>query len=149
MDEVNVQHEFSIHNIEVFNSVDFEGHGKHWLSRLLEVNFLFRLFMMVYGIVVPFVVYHIKLVRRFTEKIKLPVPPIGIGVFFFVNWFVFWVLHVYVLSSQFGIQYLDSATEIFECVGAFILMVVCIYFCVDKKKIVFGQDIKNYLFDKN
>jgi len=146
LDEVNAQHEFSFHNIEIFNSSDRNGNMKHGFARLLEVNFLFRLFMMVYGIVLPFVVFHVKLIRKFTEKIKMPIPPIGIGIFFFINWFIFRILHVYVLSSQYGLQYLDSASEIFECVGAFILLIVSIYFLTDRKKIVFGQDIKNYLF---
>lgn len=146
MDEVNVQHEFSFHNIEIFNSSDRNGHLKHGFARLLEVNFLYRLFMMVYGIVLPFLVFHSKLIRKFTEKIKLPIPPIGIGIFFFINWMIFRVLHVYILSSQHGLQYLDSASEIFECVGAFILWIISIYFLVDREKVIFGQDIKNYRF---
>lgn len=145
MEEINVQKEFSFHNIEIFNTADFKHHHKKGFARLLEVNFLFRLFMMGYGIVLPFFVYHLKLIRKLTEWVKLPVPPISIGIFFFVNYFIFWLLHAHFLSYQHGLQYLDTASEIFECLGAFILLVISVYFLRDRSKILQGKDIKDYL----
>lgn len=85
MVENNIQNEFSIHNLEIFDTHDFQNQTKKGLARLLEVNFLFRLFIMVYGIILSISVYHIKLMRKFTEWLKLPIPPIAISIFFFVN----------------------------------------------------------------
>lgn len=149
IEKINVQKEFSIHNIEIFNTSDSHGNTKKGLARLFEINFLFRLFMMVYGIVLPFLVYHLKFIRSLTEKLKLPVPPIGIGMLFFVNWLVFWFLFTHILSPQYGLKYLSADPEIFECIGAFILLVISVYFYIDRRKIVVGQDIKNYMFDTN
>jgi hypothetical protein len=149
INEVNVQKEFSFHNIEIFNTADFKGYTKHGIARLLEVNFLFRLFMITYGIVIPFLVYHFKLIRQITERFKLPVPPIGIGIFFIINWLVFRLIHNQIISAPYGLKYIGANPEIFECVSAYILMIITIYFYVDRRKIVYGRDIKNYLFEKH
>ena len=142
----NIQNEFSIHNLEIFDTHDFQNNEKKGFARLLEINFLFRLFIMIYGIILPLSVYHIKVIRKLTQWVRLPIPPIAIGIFFFVNWFVFWLLHSCFLSHQFGYQYLSAAGEIFECLSAFILLVISIYFLNNRSIIVYGQDIKNYLF---
>lgn len=149
MGELNVQKEFNFHNIELFNTADKHGGTKSGLSRLFEVNFLFRLFMMVYGIVLPFFVFHIRPIRSLTEKIKLPVPPIAIGIFFLVNWFVFRMLHVYYTGVKDEVMFVSADSEIFECLGAFILFVVSIYFYRDRRVIIWGDDIKNYQFREN
>lgn len=146
MEEINVQKELSFHNIGIFNTSNSQNQHKKGLARLLEVNFLFRLFMMGYGIALPFLVYHFKPVRKLSEWAKLPVPPISIGIFFLFNYLVFWLLHAHVLSSRHGLKYLSADCEIFECLGAFILLVISVYFFIDRGKIVPGKDIKNYLF---
>jgi hypothetical protein len=143
MNEINVQKEFSIHNLEIFNTDDFQNHRKAGLARLLEINFLFRLFMIFYGILLPFFAYHIKKIGSITEKMKLPIPPISVGIFFFINWFVFWLLHTYVVSTKYGLQYFDTVSEIFEFLGSFILLIISLYFFIDRKKIVIGRDIKD------
>jgi len=141
----NVQHEFTIHNLDVFNTNDTQDHSKTGFARLLEINFLFRLFIMSYGIILPFLVYHIKSMATLAYKIKLPIPPISIGIFFFLNWLVFWILHTFVFTSTDGKQYTDTAGEIFECLSAFILFVISIFFYLSRKKIAIGKDIKDYL----
>ena len=145
IDEYNVQSEFNIHNLEVFDHTDIHYHLKTRFLRLLEINFLFRLFIMLYGIVLPFLVYHIKYIGVFAYKIKLPIPPISIGIFFFINWFVFWILHTFIISSTDGKQYMDTAGEIFECLSAFILLVISIYFYLSRGEMAIGKDIKEYL----
>jgi hypothetical protein len=41
LNKVNVQKEFNFHNIEVFNTGNFDGSKKTGIQRLLEINFLF------------------------------------------------------------------------------------------------------------
>lgn len=149
MGKLNVQKEFNFHNLEIFNTADKHGNTKSGLARLFEVNFLFRLFMMVYGIVLPFFVFHIRSIRGLTEKLKLPVPPIAIGVFFLVNWVVFRGLHVFYTGAKDELMFVSADSEIFECLGAFILLIVSIYFYRDRQVIVWGNDIKNYQFIEN
>ncbi|MBL7971861.1 MAG: hypothetical protein JNL03_10105 [Prolixibacteraceae bacterium] len=145
MQEINVQNELSLHNIEIFNTHDFQQNTKKGFARLLEINFLFRIFMMCFGILLPFLAYHSLTVRKLTEWAKLPIPPISIGIFFLINWITFRILFVYVLSPQHGIQYLDTDSEIFECLGAFIFFVISAYFYLNRERIIPGKDIKTVI----
>lgn len=140
----NVQHELSIHNLEIFNGSDFAKNRKDGLNRLLEMNFLFRIFMISFGIITPFFVYHIKLIKNSAKKLKLPVPPISMGIFFFINWFIFFILHAFLFNSKHE-KHSYTAGEIFECLGAFIFFMTFIYFYLNRNRIPLGMDIKEQL----
>jgi hypothetical protein len=141
LNKVNVQGEFSIHNIEIFNGYDFEGNKKHGLIRLLEINFLFRLCTVLCGIVLPFCVYHIKFISRLTMKIRMPIPPISIGLFFFISWLIFWTLHSFILPKDSP----NAAGEIYECIASFIILIVSLYFYNNYKIVTIGKDIKQII----
>jgi hypothetical protein len=145
LNKVNVQGEFSIHNVEVFNGHDFQGNQKHGLFRLLEINFLFRLFTMLFGIVLPFCVYHIKFISRITMKIRVPIAPISIGLFFFISWVTFWTLHSFILPKDSPQVYVSAAGEIFECLESFILSIISLYFYNNHKISTIGKDIKQII----
>jgi hypothetical protein len=131
LEHVNVQHEFNVHNIELLNRSDFSGNTRNGIARLLEVNFMFKLFSLLYGILVPILVVHIKEIRSFTDRIKLPVPPLSIGIFFLINWFVFrFVLNHLPLGVEF--QYYDTDTELFEFISSFIFLIISIFFLINK-----------------
>ncbi len=132
--KVNVQNEFNLHNLVLF-SKDFNGIRKKGLNRLLEINFLFRLFTILYGIVLPIISYHINIFQILVKKLKLPVPPISIGIFFLFNWLIYWILHAFLIPGGNCFQYYDTAGEIFECLGAFILLLISLYFFIDSKLI--------------
>jgi hypothetical protein len=119
--EKNVQDEFNIHNLEYFTQ-------HSGIARLMSMNFLFRLFTLVFGVVLPLCMNHLKFCRVINQKLKLPIPPLSIGVFFLINWVLFRILHRYILPHDFGVQYIDTAGEIFESLGAFILLVIFSYF---------------------
>jgi hypothetical protein len=142
LEKINVQGEFTFHNIVTFNSVDFKGNRKHCLARLLEINFLFKLSTMLFGIVLPFCVYHFKFVSRITMKIHIPIPPIAIGLFFFINWVTCWTLHSFILPKDSPKEYIIAAVEIYECIASFILLVVSLYFYNNHKIVTIGKDIK-------
>lgn len=145
LEKINVQGEFSFHNIITFNSVDFKGNSKHCLSRLLEINFLFKLCIMLFGIVLPFCVYHFKFVSRISMKIHIPIPPISIGLFFFISWVTFWILHSFILPRDSPKEYISAAVEIFECTASFILLVISLYFFKKHKIYTIGKDIKEII----
>jgi len=140
--EINVQQEFNLHNIELFNSINNQHHPKKGIDRLLEINFLFRLFTLFWGIVLPVCLYHINSLRFVATRMKLPIPPVSIGIFFLLNWIVFWLLHSFILSPENEPGYLESANEIFESVAAFILLILSFYFFSTRKIIRLGNDIK-------
>jgi hypothetical protein len=141
INKINIQGEFTLHNIEIFNNLDYQLKQKHGLSRLLEINFLFRIFTMGFGIILPFFVRHFKFVSQISMRIKLPVPPISIGLFFFLNWVTYWVLHSLVLPRDSPVQYIDTAGEIFECLASFIFWMISIYFYEKRKVIVTEKEL--------
>lgn len=131
IEHMNVQHEFNVHNIELLNREDFSGNTRNGIARLLEVNLMFKLFSLLYGILVPILVVHIKEIRSFTERIRLPVPPLSLGIFFLINWFVFrFVLNH--LPADVEFQYYDTDTEIFEFISSFIFLIFSIFFLSKK-----------------
>jgi hypothetical protein len=143
--EVNVQREFTFHNIAIFQGVDSHNNPRYGLIRLLEINFLFRLCTMLCGIILPFCAYHFKFLSRITMKIRLPIPPISIGIFFFLNWITYRVLHNSILPADSPKQYVDAAGEIFECISAFILLLISLYFYYKHKVVTIGKDIKQII----
>lgn len=56
---------------------------------MLEINFLFRLFCLGYFTMLPFLILVSPAFSRFTAWLRLPVPPLAVGVFFIINWFCF------------------------------------------------------------
>ncbi len=128
--KVNLQNEFNIHNLATFSTTKAEGDVKHGLERLLELNFLFRLFTIGFGIVLPFLVYQVNAVDRFAKFIHLPVPPLSIGIFFFINWLIFWSIHKY-MHVQENITMRHS--EVYESLAAFILLIIMLYFLNNRK----------------
>jgi hypothetical protein len=142
LNKVNVQGEFNFHNIAIFHGVNSQKKPVYGLKRIFEINFLFRLSTMLCGIILPFCVYHFKLISRLTTKFHIPVPPISIGLFFFINWFVFWVLHSFLLPKDSPQSYINASEEIFECIASFILLVISLYFFKKHKISALGKDIK-------
>jgi hypothetical protein len=145
INKINVQHEFTFHNIAIFQGVDSQGKPKYGLSRLLEINFLFRFCTMLCGIVLPFCVYHIKFISRLTMKIRVPIPPIAIGLFFFISWVTYWGLHSFILPKDSPQAYISAAGEIYECIASFILLTISLYFYNNYKIVTIGKDIKQII----
>lgn len=88
IEEVNVQNEFNIHNIEFFNTNRFDGSKKSDLSLLFTINFLYKLFWLSFAIILPLLVFFSAKIKQLTRKIRLPIPPFAIGIFFLINWLV-------------------------------------------------------------
>jgi hypothetical protein len=142
--ERNVQDELTIHNLNLFSTVESSGKVKTGLEKLLTMNFMFRIATILFGIFLPLGVYHFGFLKRLTKIIKLPVPPISIGIFFLINWIIYRVLHSNILSPEYGFQYLNTADEIMENVAAFILFMISIFFLKAGKQIdVIGADVKD------
>jgi hypothetical protein len=139
--KINVQKEFNLHNIEIFNNKDLQGNIKKETGKLLDMNFLFKLFVMLYGILLPLSVFHLKFVSRITQKLSFPVPPVSIGGFFFLSWIIYQLISIFLLADcSYGC--FASFVEIFECTQSFVLAVISIYFFFENKKLVPGKDIK-------
>lgn len=127
INSVNVQHEFNIHNIECFNTGNFNHTFKKGWSRILEINFLFRVFCITYGILIPLIVLIIPGLLEISKKIKFPVPPLSIGIFFSINWFLYrFVLHI--LPQGHDKRYYAYVNEAMEFMSSAVFLMICFHF---------------------
>jgi hypothetical protein len=140
--EINEQKEVSLHNIRLFQRSDHAGNFKTGLARITEINFLFKIFTILFGVILPFMVFHLKSVSRLSRKIKIPVPPISIGIFFIISWITYKAMETFVLLKGMDIQYYDTIYEVMEFVATFILFVISYYLYQNRKLQPLGVDIK-------
>ncbi len=141
----NVQKEFNLHNLELLNRVKIGGEAKSGISRLLEINLLFKIFTIIFAVLLPLSVYHSRKISSLTSRIKLPVPPVTISVFFVLNWLTFKLILDYFLPEGKIFQYYDTDTEIFEFVSAFIILIIAFYFLNKRHLVAPGKDVKQVL----
>ena len=125
---INVQNEFTFHNIELFNAHDFDQNLKTGLTKLTTINFLYKLFWLVYCVLLPIACISVRPISSLASRIRLPVPPVSIGILFLLNWIVFKATLVFLLPSGKTLQYYDTVGEVRECISAFIFMIISIYF---------------------
>jgi hypothetical protein len=148
LNKVNVQNEFNIHNIEAFNTGNFDGSKKTGFNRLLEINFLFRLFCLFYGIIIPFLMIQSKKINDFIHYIKMPTPKLTVGIFFMINWFIY-KLVLMVLPRGYDIEYYSTSSEIFECVQSFIFLCISYEyyrFSLKNGEIFLADKLKSFSF---
>lgn len=126
--EQNVQGEFTLHNLEIFNNEGFNGEGKSGLSRLLAINFLYKLFWLVYCVLLPLLYFSFPFIKKIVSKINLPIPPFSLGIFFLLSWLVFRVSHQFLLPEGKTPQYYDTINEINEFVSSFLFFLLSLYF---------------------
>ena len=129
IESVNAQREFNLHNLNVFNSVDEEGH-KQGISRFFGFNTLFFLFCLAYGILLPLMM-KIGFVRNIVERIKLPVPPLILGVFFLINYLLFKALSVLNVVEGSSIHFSSVIDESKELGWAIVFLLIAIAFLKD------------------
>ena len=128
--KVNVQREFNLHNLELFNDSSLEHKKKKGFERLLEINMLYRIFSVTFCILIPLFFLYIKpqWAGNMNKKIRMPVVPVTIGVFFFISWAIFYSLKYAILPRGRIIWYYLSSGEIFEFTASFVYFLIALYF---------------------
>ncbi len=145
LDSINVQHDFNVHNLEIFNPKDSEEVKKTGIQRLLEIEFLFKVFSMVFFVCIPLFFYHINLRLEMNKKIRMPVAPVTIGIFFLISWVIYYSLRAFVLPTDKAPEYYSAINETFEATSAYIYLVVALYFYNRKDDKFLGNDIKKII----
>lgn len=145
INEINVQHEFNIHNLTIFGSMKGDGVKKTVFERLLDINILYRIFSVIFLICVPLFFYHLKPHQVKNKKMRIPVAPVTIGIFFFLSWCVFYILKYFILSRDKSFDYYRTSGEVFEFTSSYVYFMVALYFYRDKKAGFLGKDIKQIL----
>lgn len=130
LNKVNVQHEFNLHNLEVFNDSDAIHGKKKGFERILEINMLFRLFSVTFCMLIPLFFLYMKPKWKMNKKLQMPVAPFTIGMFFFISWATFYSLKWYIfpLTSLDKKVYFLTSGEIFEFTAALIYFLIALYF---------------------
>jgi len=124
----NIQGEFNIHNLEMLDSKDFSGTEKSGWKKFTAVQFLYNLFWLAYGILVPLAFFYFAFVKKLATTFKLPVPALSIGLFFLIDWFIFRIAKSFLLPPQKSLHYYYTINEIFESCSALIFMMILIFF---------------------
>ena len=145
INKINVQHEFNIHNMILFDGKTMNGDAKQGIARLFEMDMLFKIFTIFFGLVLPFCVYHFKYIASLTKKFKVPVPPISIGIFFLISWICL-KLSLSAFPMEKDIRHYwrvyMAGPEIAEFIGSYIMAIICLYFFNNRNKNIMGKDFK-------
>ncbi len=131
---INVQGELNLHNIELFNSYAVGGGSKTGLDKILSIAFLYKIFWLVYGIIIPLLFLCSDRIRNLTTTWGIAVPPIVIGGGL-INWAIMKLSMQYAQTAfsiypddihQLGQGY--YLIEIYEFSSSFIFLCISIYF---------------------
>lgn len=139
VDQVNVQHEFNLHNTVLFDSRHLDMKLKTGVEKLFEMNFLLKLFFACFGILLPICIYHVKLISNFIYKLKVPVPPISLGLFFSISWFL---MKFSLISYRPESSVSRAGSEIAEFIGSYIMAIISLYFYNYNKFNIMGKNFK-------
>jgi len=123
LNEINEQGEINFHNISLVNAK-----SKHGVAKLLTIEFQYKLFWLFYCVIIPFGVFFWESLSLLTQKIRLPVPPITLGIFFLINWVIFRTTLSFLLPPNMSNMYYWGIGEIMENNSAFLFMMLSIYF---------------------
>lgn len=138
----NVQGELTIHNLELFNPINLKGEQKEGFSKLTDLNFLFKIFNFFFGIGIPLGVFHFKAFSNMSQKIRLPVPPVSIGMGFVISWIGLKYSISAIRKEYIYLQEPAYVIEISEFNNAFIMAMISLYFYTYSKKYSIVEDIK-------
>lgn len=129
MQENNVQNEVNFHNLELFNVHNFDGTKKNGLARLFEIEFLFKLFCLVYFSVLPLLIIVFPKLSRLFTKLNIPIPPLFFIYVFPINWIIMrLIVSVDNQDSIFSHYLLDWTYETMEFNAALMFMFLSLFF---------------------
>lgn len=126
--ENNIQSEFNFHNLTIFDSQEEGGNYKNGLSYYLSMNFLYKLFWFIYGIVLPVGYILFPWLKKILDKTDLLVPPFVLGISFLLNWIIRKLILTFIVSIEDSPFYYYAATEIGEFGSAIIFLTLSAYF---------------------
>lgn len=88
----NVQEEFNIHNLEVFNIKSKEGVRKEGLAALFTMKQMFLATFLGYLLLVPLFSRYVKPIDNLLKRFYIPIPPLWLGLFFMGNYVAYRVI---------------------------------------------------------
>lgn len=107
--EVNMQGEINIHNLKWFHGIDKTG-----ARNLFNLDRLYLLFSIAYGVFIPLAVTSSAQIRFQLNRIRLPIPAWAIGLFFLVSYAISKALTAFMPALE------HQVVEVKECTFALI-----------------------------
>ncbi len=123
MKAVNVQGETNIHNLAIFNGIDFDNNRKTGFAKYFSMNVMYKLFCLGFGVILPFLVMFGNRFDGIINKFRIPVPSLAIGACFVLNWVTF-----YLLVPLFPENIRHPLVEVQECCSAFVFFMLSLPF---------------------
>lgn len=136
--EYNIQNEFNFHNLKIFDSKEEGGELKRGLHYYLSANFLFKLFWLVYGVILPIGYLSSHPVKHTVDRIGMLVPPFGLGIIFLFNWLIFKIISSFLLPVDSSPFYYFAGIEIGEFGSSLIFTTIAVYFLLTTR----GDDME-------
>ena len=128
--KVNVQGEITLHNLELFNRENFDKSVKTGWQKFLTINTVYRVFIMIYGVIIPVFALFSPFILSLFQRIKIPIIHAWIGIYFFLSWIAFRVMNICCL----GADDFFAAEEIFECLTGWVWFFAAIDFLMNLQK---------------
>ena len=122
LERINVQGELNVHNIAVFNRFTHDGQEKEGVKLLLNMERLFTVFCLAYGVIVPLMAEVSGRARRWLRGMGIPVLPLGVGLLFVVNYLVAKIIEIrfaHVLP-------VNAGDEIKECNASILFLIAAV-----------------------
>lgn len=121
IDAVNVQHEFTVHNLVWVHSTDMSGNYKQGIEKVLTVNFLYKVFWLSFGVLIPFAARASTRIGSFLRRWRIPVASLPIGLLFAVNWLAYRAAFAALPPGEIDAYY-ATAGEMAECLSALVFL---------------------------
>jgi hypothetical protein len=123
--ELNLQSEFNVHNLPIFNAKDAENVAKTGFARWISMERMFAVFWLSYCFLFPIAVRSLGVMRKPVEALNVPVPPVLLGSMFMLNYGIHKALEVILRDSP-GLHWPN--VEMKESLFAALFLLVALYF---------------------
>jgi hypothetical protein len=125
--EMNMQHEINLHNLTIFHGREVDGSIKHGWKTMITAGRIFSLFWFMWCVVLPILYLKSNKIKEISDKIKVPIVPISIGLLFMFTYAIGKILF-FTLENAYKLE------EIKECNIAFLFFIVSLWFYFNPTK---------------
>ena len=132
-EEHNRQNEVNIHNLPWFHQETESGDKKGGIAKFLTAKWLFTYFGVAYFFLFPLLTKRSQIVRQLGDAMRIPVPPVAIGILFVANVVLFRGIQEYFhrfveMTEKAQIHLTHLLAEQMECCWAIIVLTLSIIF---------------------
>jgi len=125
------QNDFSFHNLQVFDRDKWTGRGITGKLFMLNIARIFSIFWFLFCVAIPVLDKYSARAREFLGRMKFPIVPVWIGIFFILNYLALKFLERIVPGQSLG-----PLVEISETNYCFLFFAVSCFFFITSRKSV-------------